>query len=167
MALIDEVKAEVIQRNTGGVQPVEQKKETAPEPKKTRRRKNPEDMTKEEREAWLAKKRAEEEARYLGQSETPKRRKSAEANGPSAKVAKKSIKAEKPAVQAEKQPLKRTQQSQQNQRTQQTRQTRQTRTEDAKRPKILQPLEVLYLLRIPGLPKGDCLAICYARGADQ
>ena len=77
MALIDEVKAEVIQRNTGGVQPVEQKKETAPEPKKTRRRKNPEDMTKEEREAWLAKKRAEEEARYLGQSETPKRRKSA------------------------------------------------------------------------------------------
>ena len=155
------MKADVIQRNTGGVQPVEPKKEAAPEPKKTRRRKNPEDMTKEEREAWLAKKRAEEEARYLGHSETPKRRKSAEANGPSAKVAKKSVKAEKPALQAEKQPLK------QNQRTQQNRQTRQTRTEDAKRPKILQPLDVLYLLRIPGLPKGDCLAICYARGADQ
>lgn len=161
MGLMEEVKADVIQRNTGGVQPVEPKKEAAPEPKKARRRKNPEDMTKEEREAWLAKKRAEEEARYLGQSETPKRRKSAEANEPSAKVAKKSVKAEKPAVQAEKQPLK------QNQRTQQTRQTRQKRTEDAKRPKILQPLEVLYLLRIPGLPKGDCLAICYARGADQ
>lgn len=160
MSLIDEVKAEVIQRSVGSVQPTNDK---PVEPVKRRRRRgeDPSEMTKEEREAWLAKKRAEEEARYLGHSETPKRRKSAEAKEPSAKVAKKSVKAEKPAVQAEKQPLKRTQPAQQ------TRQTRKTRTEDAKRPKILQPLEVLYLLRIPGLPKGDCLAICYARGADQ
>ena len=41
-----------------------------------------------------------------------------------------------------------------------------TKSRKAKVPKMLQPLEPLYLLQIPGLPKGDCLAICYARGAD-
>ena len=41
-----------------------------------------------------------------------------------------------------------------------------TKAARPKSPRILQPLEPLYLLRIPGLPKGDCLAICYARGAD-
>ena len=35
-----------------------------------------------------------------------------------------------------------------------------------KMPKTLQPMEPLCLLRVPGLPKGDCLAIYYARGAD-
>lgn len=34
-------------------------------------------------------------------------------------------------------------------------------------PKMLGPLEPLYLLRIPGLPKGDCVAICIVHGAGE
>jgi len=41
------------------------------------------------------------------------------------------------------------------------------RVKKIRTPKILQPLQPLYLLKIPGLPKGDCLAICLAHGADQ
>lgn len=151
MGLMEEVKADVIQRNTGGVQPVEPKKEAAPEPKKTRRRKNPEDMTKEEREAWLAKKREEEEAKYLGKSAKPakKRRRKTDDSSRSEQRTPEVLPATQPTKPAKV--------------------VRQSKTDDhrAKRPKMLQPLETLYLLRIPGLPKGDCIAICYARGVDQ
>lgn len=155
MGLMEEVKADVIQRNTGGVQPVEPKKEAAPEPKKTRRRKNPEDMTKEEREVWLQKKREEEEARYLkdGAKEAKvaqpeakvKRVRKAKAE-PAPKLAPKPTPkpAPKPAHKPAPKPVQRRRRG----------------------PRIAQPLEPLYLLRIPGLPKGDCIAICYARGAD-
>jgi hypothetical protein len=34
-----------------------------------------------------------------------------------------------------------------------------------KMPNILPPLEPLYLLKIPGLPKGDLVAICIVHGA--
>ena len=34
-------------------------------------------------------------------------------------------------------------------------------------PKMLSPLQPLYLLKIPGLPDGDCIAICLAKGACQ
>lgn len=134
MALIDEVKAEVIERNTGAVKPMEAEKGTSDSPKKRRRRRNPDDMTKEEREAWLEKKRAEEEARCLGESGKPvkkrRRRRSAEAQKP------------EQAAQPKKQPLRRARKSN-------------VEAPNANRPKILQPLETLYLLRIPGLPKGD------------
>ena len=36
-----------------------------------------------------------------------------------------------------------------------------------KTPKMLKPLEILYLLKIPGLPNGDFIAICLAKGAAQ
>lgn len=32
------------------------------------------------------------------------------------------------------------------------------------RPKMLEPLQPLYLLKIPGMPKGDCLAVCLVHG---
>jgi len=161
MALIDEAKAEVIQRYTGAVQPMAE----APvgELKKTSktRRRNPEDMTKEEREAWLQKKREEEEARYLKDRAENKGAKVAQ---PEAKVKRvRKAKAEsasnpapKPAPKPTSKPVPKSV----------PKPVQRCRKAEPQRPRIAQPLEPLYLLRIPGLPKGDCIAICYARGAD-
>ena len=41
----------------------------------------------------------------------------------------------------------------------------QSNTETNQMPKMLQPLQPLYLFKIPGLPEGDCLAICLVHGA--
>ena len=38
--------------------------------------------------------------------------------------------------------------------------------ESMKRPRMLEPLRPLYLLKIPGLPRGDCVAVCLVHGAD-
>lgn len=125
MALLDEVKAEVVQKKSAS--PIDQNGDKVePKPKRTRRRRNPEDMTKEEREAWLQKKRDEEEARCMGLVKRRRRRKSARTDA-----------------------------------------AHESGDCKPRQPKVLQPLEILHLLRIPGLPKGDCLAICYVRGVDS
>ena len=43
----------------------------------------------------------------------------------------------------------------------------QDRVRVPKTPKMLEPLQILYLLKIPGMPKGDCIAICLAHGAES
>ena len=131
MGMLEEAKAEIMERR--GRHAAEKPAEKATRPRKEKR-----DMTKEEREAYRQKKMEEEEARILKKSRAPSegsekapRRKSkrAQLDGDDARVCEK----DRPVA----------------------------------RLKALQPLEPLYLLRIPGLPKGDCLAICYARGSDK
>jgi hypothetical protein len=161
MALLDEVNAEIMQKHehikaeaaTGlqqlGASPVEQ-------PKPKRRRKTLEDMTPEEVEAFRQRKMREEEARVLGKPvDAPKKRRrrhKQESGTPAQKPVKakqtrssrKTVKTEEPVVQTVRQPLR--------------------KTRSPKMPKMLQPLTPLYLLKIPGLPEGDCLAICYVKG---
>lgn len=145
MALIDEVKAEVIQRNKSAVRPMAEA--PAGELKKTRRRRKLEEMTNEEREAWLQKKRDEEEARYL--KDMAKESKEPTPDVPKVKRARRMKATPEPASKPAPQPVQRRSKV------------------DPQRPRVLQPMEPLYLLKIPGLPKGDCIAICYVRGEEQ
>jgi len=111
-------------------------KENLPKSAKRSTAKKP--MTKEEIEAYRQKMMEREEARYLGKSAKPAK--------PSAKrKAKLRKRANKVRMESEKAKSKKVK---------------------VKMPKTLQPMEPLCLLRVPGLPKGDCLAIYYARGAD-
>ena len=143
MALIDEVKAEVIKRNTGGVQPVAEKAQVTSQPK--RRRKALAEMTPAEVEAFKQRKMAEEETRLLG--------KPVKESAPKKKRTRTQVESTpKPTPKPAPKPSKA--------------QRRRTAQPAPQRPKVIQPLEPLYLLKIPGLPKGDCIAICYARGAD-
>ena len=102
-------------------------------------------MTKAEREAFRARKMREEEERYLG----------------------KSSKKEKPRKVLHEQELSLQQVRQAVELTHPNPNPPRTPPCDPRRPKMLEPLQPLYLLKIPGLPKGDCLAICLAHGSDQ
>ena len=113
---------------------------------KPRRRGRP--KTKDEVEAYRQKKMAEEEARYLkvdGKNEDRPRR------GRKPAKAKAAAQEAKPVEPASGNRSK----------------TDVPARPKAKTPKMLQPMEVLYLLKIPGLPKGDCIAICLAHGAES
>lgn len=102
-------------------------------------------MTKAEREAFRARKMREEEERYLG----------------------KSSKKEKPRKVLHEQELSPQQVRQEVELTHPNPNPPRTPPCEPRRPKMLEPLQPLYLLKIPGLPKGDCLAICLAHGSDQ
>ena len=102
-------------------------------------------MTKAEREAFRTRKMMEEEERYLG------------------KLSKKA----KPRKVPREQELSPNQICQMVDLMHANPNPPRTQPRDPQRPKMLEPLQPLYLLKIPGLPKGDCLAICLAHGADQ
>lgn len=153
MALLGEVTAEIIQKHEStkakagvGLQQLGASLVEKPKPK--RRQKTLADMTPAEVEAFRQRKMREEEARVLGKSmDAPKKQRcrgKSEADTPVKKPVK-AKKADKPAVQAVRKTSRKTQ--------------------SPKMPKMLQPLTPLYLLKIPGLPEGDCLAICYVKGA--
>lgn len=153
MALLGEVTAEIIQKHEStkakagaGLQQLGASLVEKPKPK--RRQKTLADMTPAEVEAFRQRKMQEEEARVLGKPmDAPKKQRcrgKSEADTPVKKPVK-AKKADKPAVQAVRKPSRKTQ--------------------SPKMPKMLQPLTPLYLLKIPGLPEGDCLAICYVKGA--
>lgn len=134
MGMLEEAQAEIMERakRAGG-------KDAKPEP--MRRRKEKRDMTKEEREAYIQKKMAEEEARLLKKArgaEPVKRKRKVFA--PKPQVQQKEV-TDKPERAGRKRPQK---------------------EKGALLP--LQPLRPLHLLKIPGLPEGDFLAICYVRG---
>lgn len=162
MALLGEVTAEIIQKNErvktkagAGIQQLGASLVDQPKPK--RRQKTLADMTPAEVEAFRQRKMQEEEARVLGKPvDAPKKQRckgKSEVETPVKKPVKakqtrpsrKTVKADKPVVQAVRKPSRKTQ--------------------SPKMPKMLQPLTPLYLLKIPGLPEGDCLAICYVKGA--
>lgn len=136
MALIDEIKSEIMQGKEMTPKPVSPESEAAKEPKKRQRR----EKTPEEIEAYRQKKMAEEEARYLG--ETPKKRR------------KRKAKEEKAP---EKAPVKRRRRRRKDKAQDIQKAQKSPRKLKVQSPKVLQPLEPLYLLRIPGLPKGDCI----------
>lgn len=102
-------------------------------------------MTKAEREAFRARKMREEEERYLG----------------------KSSKKAKPRKVLREQELSPQQVRQAVELIHPNPNPPRTSPCEPRRPKMLEPLQPLYLLKIPGLPKGDCLAICLAHGSDQ
>lgn len=114
-------------------------------PARTKRTKtNDRTMTKEEREAYRARKIKEEEDRYLGK--TPKKAKPRKVPREQ-ELSPKRVRQAVDMMYASPNPPR--------------------SPRGPQRPKILEPLQPLYLLKIPGLPKGDCLAICLAHGADQ
>jgi cell envelope opacity-associated protein A len=162
MALLGEVTAEIIQKNErikakagAGLQQLGASLVEQPKPK--RRRKTLADMTPAEVEAFKQRKMMEEEARVLGKlvdvSKKQSRNCKPEAKTPvkkpvqakQTKATKKVVKTKKPVEQVKKKPV--------------------CKSRSSKTPKMLQPLTPLYLLKIPGLPEGDCLAICYVKGA--
>lgn len=128
MALIDEVKKEIVQRNTAVSVP---KDEVVPQ--KRRQRKSPEDMTPEEREKYRMKKIQEEEARCLG---AQKARAAVQDKAKKPKPVKENI--QKPSPKGN----------------------------GVAMPKMLQPLQPLYIFKVPGLPKGDALVVCLAHGVE-
>ena len=118
--------------------------ENAGEPAPRKREKKP--KSKAEIEAYRQKKMREEEERYLGKAEKPPRKRRA-----------KSVEAPHPAETAQEPCVKR---------------KRRHSAQDGdpaapKVPAMLQPLQPLYLLKIPGLVKGDCLAICLVHGVES
>ena len=147
MSAIEDIKNEIIQRHQVPVPNQEPAKPEKPDKKPKGEKKA---MTKAEIEAYKQKMMEREEARYLGK----------ESNGSRKQVKKVKQKEPKPSKSDSKQDAK--------QKKEQKKAPDKAAPKRAKAemPRMLQPLEPLYLLRIPGLPKGDCLAICYARGAD-
>ena len=126
-------------RKTGGADDAEKLVRTNRTPTKDRQ------MTNAEREAFRERKMREEEERYLGKlSKKAKPRKVPREQ----ELSPKQVRQEVELMYANPNPTR-------------------TQTYVPKRPKMLEPLQPLYLLKIPGLPKGDCLAICLAHGADQ
>ena len=156
MSTLDEIKKEIVERHqSAGPQPdTPAASQEAPKEKPNQVKPAKKEMTKAEIEAYKQKMMEKEEARYLGKP---------------AKKAKKSKKAkpekpEKPAKSVKK--AKKVQKVQTSKKEQKVQKVQKPPVQTVKMPKILKPLVPLYLLRIPGLPKGDCLAICYAEGAD-
>lgn len=153
MSTLDEIKKEIVERHqSAGPQPdAPAASQEAPKEKPNQVKPAKKEMTKAEIEAFKQKMMEKEEARYLGKP---------------AKSAKKSkkVKSEKPAKSEKK--AKKPKKVQKVQKSKKEQKVQKPPVQTAKMPKILKPLVPLYLLRIPGLPKGDCLAICYAEGAD-
>lgn len=149
MSAIEDIKNEIIQRHQVQIPNQEPEKPEKPD-KRTKGEKKA--MTKAEIEAYKQKMMEREEARYLGnESKDPRKRvKQVEQVNPKESKPHKSNarQSAKQKKEQKKVPDKDVQ-----------------KRSKAEMPMMLQPLEPLYLLRIPGLPKGDCLAICYARGA--
>ena len=150
MSAIEDIKNEIIQRHQVQIPNQEPEKPEKPD-KRTKGEKKA--MTKAEIEAYKQKMMEREEARYLGK----------ELNGSRKRV--KNMKKMKPE---DPKPSKRSAKHDEKQKNEKKNCSDKAVAKMVKSevPKMLQPLEPLYLLRIPGLPKGDCLAICYARGAD-
>ena len=126
-------------RKTGGADAAEKPVRAKRTPAKDRQ------MTKAEREAFRTRKMREEEERYLGKpSKKAKTRKVTREQELSPQQVRQAVE----LMHANPNPPR-------------------TLPYENRRPKMLEPLQPLYLLKIPGLPKGDCLAICLAHGADQ
>ena len=136
MTALEEIQNEIMQRR-GAVQPDAQATARTEKPAKR-------EKTKEEIEDYRQKKIPEEESKYLGAEKKTSRRRRKKADN--------AIK-EEPEM-----PKKR--------RRRRTKEQMAQPVEKTRAPKVLSPLKPLYLLKIPGLPKGDCIAICYAEGAD-
>lgn len=150
MSAIEDIKNEIIQRHQVPVPNQEPEKPEKPDKKPKGEKKA---MTKAEIEAYKQKMMEKEEARYLGKE---------------SKGSRKQVRKVKKVKQKEPKPSKSDSKQDAKQKKEQKKAPDKAVPKRAKAemPRMLQPLEPLYLLRIPGLPKGDCLAICYARGAD-
>lgn len=145
--MLDDAKAEIMERakRAGG-------KDAKPEP--TTRSKQKRDMTKEEREAYIQKKRAEEEARLLKKANSatpdkddrPKRLEKPTRKKRKENDADKERKAGEPEA---------------------PRRRERKNKGDSCPIRPLEPLVPLHLLKIPGLPEGDFLAICYVKGGGK
>ena len=156
MSTLDEIKKEIVERHqSAGPQPdAPAASQEAPKKKPNQVKPAKKEMTKAEIEAFKQKMMEKEEARYLGkQAKSAKKSKKAKSSKPA--------KTEKPAK-----PAKSVKKTKKVQKSKKEQKVQKPPVQAAKMPKILKPLVPLYLLRIPGLPKGDCLAICYAEGAD-
>lgn len=155
MSTLDEIKKEIVDRHqSAGPQPDTPASQEAPKEKPNQVKPAKKEMTKAEIEAYKQKMMEKEEARYLGKpAKSSKKAKKAKSSKPA--------KTEKPAK-----PAKSVKKTKKVQKSKKEQKVQKPPVQAAKMPKILKPLVPLYLLRIPGLPKGDCLAICYAEGAD-
>jgi len=150
MSAIEDIKNEIIQRHQV---PVPNQEPANPENPDKKPKGEKKAMTKAEIEAYKQKMMEREEARYLGKE---------------SKGSRKQVKKVKKVKQKEPKPSKSDSKQDAKQKKEQKKAPDKAvpKRANAEMPRMLQPLEPLYLLRIPGLPKGDCLAICYARGAD-
>jgi hypothetical protein len=140
MSVIEDIKNEIIRSHKVPVS--NQKHESDKKPKSKKKA-----MTKAEIEAYKQKMIEREESRYLGK-------------------ASKDSKGSRKCVKQASQVKPKEQNKSNNSKQKKAPDNSSTKRANTDMPRILQPLEPLYLLRIPGLPKGDCLAICYARGVD-
>ena len=153
MSVIEDIKNEIIQRHQVTVPNQEHEKPENQD--KTDKKQNGEKkaMTKAEIEAYKQKMIEREEARYLGNESNCSR---------------KQVKKVKKVKQKEQNPYKSDSKQDSKKKKEQKKVPYKAvpKRANAEMPRMLQPLEPLYLLRIPGLPNGDCLAICYASGTD-
>jgi hypothetical protein len=150
MSAIEDIKKEIIQRRKV---PVPNQEPAKPEKTDKKPKGEKKAMTKAEIEAYKQKMMEREEARYLGKESKDSREQVKKAKQVKPKESKPSQSDSKQDAKQKKEQKKAPDKAV-------------PKRVKADMPRILQPLEPLYLLRIPGLPKGDCLAICYARGAD-
>ena len=149
MSAIEDIKNEIVRSHQVPVPDSNQEKPS----KKPKGEKKA--MTKAEIEAYRQKMMEREEARYLGKESKDPRKRVKQV---------KQVKQVKPKEKPYKSNAK--QDAKQNKEQKKAPDKAVPKRAKAEMPRMLQPLEPLYLLRIPGLPKGDCLAICYVRGAD-
>lgn len=150
MNLLEEVKKEIVSQK-GQVEAAQEK------PKRQRAKR---EMSKEDREKYRQKKMAEEEARYLKDTKPKRTKRTREDKS----VVHQSVTVQKlptiDALDVEPSPRRLAESKQRRRRREGT-----DVPEPAAEPQVmkpLQPLQPLYLLKIPGLEKA-CLAICLAR----
>lgn len=108
--------------------------------KPTRKKREKKPMTEEEIQAYRERKMREEEERYLGKQPKPRKRKAKNESATKQKKAKAHKKERK--------------------------QRRPRKTPVVKLNKGSQPFETICFLKVPGMPKGDQLAICLIHGAE-
>lgn len=143
MAAIDEIRQELIQKSrASGPKPGDAEKPVRPEKAKKI-------QTPEEREAYRQKMIAREEARMLAKAGQAQEKASGKPTASKAKAKKPSAK--KPTARKSKR----------------RKPSRETSRATVRTPKAIGPLEPLYILQIPGLPKGDRIVVCYAKGAGE
>lgn len=137
MAMIDEIENEILASRNGGPKNVDEKKQV--KEKKTRRARNCADgKTKEEIEAYRQKMMEKEEAMYLGTEKKRRRR----------RVCKEERADEQEQPKKKRRKRKCVQQV--------------DGLTQASVPDAIGPMVPLYILKVPGLPDGECLVLCRA-----
>ena len=163
MGMLDEVKREIMMRHTPDAP---EHQEDRPK-QEQRRAKAQKPKTKEEIEAYRQRMIAKEEAAYIKKMGLDPKSGSAVAAEKREKKQKKEPKKERARDEASAGKPRRQRKCQAPAHQEQTPPKVAKELKAMEMPKMMKPLVPLYLLHIPGLPKGDGLLVCYAQGVEQ